>query len=149
MASTTTVTIHDEASRRVVFQMLWNHACNQANGETFSNRLYEYAWTSIDARLGVPTDDCDASERLFELMDLLVATRAAAEQVETLELGASVEVPFDSATLVDLADQCRGNIEDDEDFWRIAKADQDRIVSCRNAAVRLLDEYREMTMAVA
>jgi hypothetical protein len=143
------ITIHDEATRRVVFQMLWNHAHDQANGETFSDRLYEHSWTRIDPRLGVPPRDCDPSEHLSELMDLLAATRAASGQLEAIELGATIDVPFDRAAVVSLAASCQQNIEEDEEFWRAPKEDQSLIIVCRNAAVQLMEEYSDRAEAVA
>jgi hypothetical protein len=56
----------------------------------------------------------DPTTEAMGLLDLLADTRTASERLESIELGGTVELPFDQETFANLLDGCRRWTEDDE-----------------------------------
>jgi hypothetical protein len=74
------------------------------------------------------------------MLALFDVTRSFSERLSAAKDGEIIDVPIDGSTLTELIASCRSWLEENDDFWRLSRHEQDQIIDCRAAAARLLEK---------
>lgn len=145
----TTVTIHDEQTRRVAQMALWMYASDVMGEVHHHDHLYDYAWSFVHNAFASLDDDADPAAVVAEDFAEIDAIRAAGERLASVEAGEAIALPMDKDALIKRLRQCERWIRECENFWKLSSGGRQDAMACRDAAVSLLEEFGESVEVVA
>lgn len=130
----TSVTIHDEATRRVVEYALWYRASDFV-GDTLEQSLWDAGWETI----GLARDGVEGSEdRAAEQLEGVLRARSDIEAVRRTASGATTEIGTPVAELLPGFESCRDEVA--ADLFNGRRTEREALLATRDAAERLLAE---------
>jgi hypothetical protein len=147
MASTTTATVIDDASREALVFALWNHASRETDGAVY-DKFEQLGDESIRLPSLQPEQRSQAAREAIEVLATLRAIEAAVDAVRAAEPGESITVALSAAAVAKGLRSCCAAIEM-EPLYELPPDERDRLVGLRDAGLRLIVELRQPVEAVA